>query len=69
MPDVTATDDALRGNIVMTSEAALRGWLEGRFDIARAFRDSLFVIDAPQAHGVSLTQMLTRAESTVPVRA
>lgn len=63
IPDITATDDALRSNIVITSEAALRAWLDGRFDLERALRESLFVIDAPKAHADSLTRMLAHAES------
>lgn len=65
VPDVTAADDALRSNIVITSEAALRAWLDGRFDLDHAMRDALFVIDAPQAHAASLTQMLAAAEAAV----
>ncbi|MBN3855062.1 hypothetical protein G3N59_16905 [Paraburkholderia sp. Ac-20340] len=63
MPDVTATEDALHSNIVITSEAALRAWLDGRFQLARALEDDLFVIDAPQTHAASLTQMLASAEA------
>jgi hypothetical protein len=62
MPDVTATDDALRSNIVIMSESALRGWLDGRFDMEQALRDSLVIVDAPQAHADALTQMLVKAE-------
>ncbi|RAR53845.1 hypothetical protein C7401_12619 [Paraburkholderia unamae] len=67
MPDVTATEDERRSNILITSEAALRGWLEGRFDLERAFGDSLAMIDAPQAHAEALKQMLARAELTAAV--
>jgi hypothetical protein len=65
MPDVTAIDDAKRSNIILTSEAGLRAWLEGRFDVAVAFRESLFVIDAPHHSVASLTQMLTVAQSSL----
>ncbi|NKJ48025.1 hypothetical protein CIC12_15000 [Burkholderia sp. SG-MS1] len=65
MPDVTTTDEAKRGNIVLTSEACLRAWLDYRFDIEKALRESLFMIDASANANVSLTQMLTMAESTV----
>lgn len=63
MPDVTATEDAQRSNILVTSEAALRAWLDGRFDLERALGDALFVIDAPQAHASSLARMFAKAEA------
>jgi hypothetical protein len=66
MPDVTATDEALRSNILITSESALRGWLDGRFDMERALRDSLLIVDAREAHAEVLAQMLATAESTAP---
>jgi hypothetical protein len=65
MPDVTATEEARRSNIVVMSELALRGWLDGRFDIGHAFRESLFVIDAPPARATALTRMLTIGEFTI----
>lgn len=65
MPDVNATDDAGRSNIVVTSEAALRGWLAGRFDMAHALDASLFLVDAPEAAALSLTRMLNRADAVV----
>ncbi|MCP3709517.1 MBL fold metallo-hydrolase [Paraburkholderia sp. CNPSo 3274] len=58
IPDVTATDDMNRSNIVIMSEAALRGWLAGHFDVEHAFRESLFVVDAPRINAASLIQML-----------
>ncbi|AET95066.1 hypothetical protein BYI23_D015560 (plasmid) [Burkholderia sp. YI23] len=67
IPDVTTTDDAKRSNIVIVSEAGLRAWLEGRFDVERAFRDSLFMIDATRNPTVALTRMLTVAETHVTV--
>jgi hypothetical protein len=67
MPDVTTTDDAKRSNIVIMSEAGLRAWLEGRFDIKRALRESLFMIDATPNSAVTLTRMLTAAETHVTV--
>jgi len=66
-PDVTATEDDRRSNILITSEAALRGWLDGRFDLEKAFGDSLAIIDAPQAHAEALRRMLAMAESTATV--
>lgn len=65
MPDVTATDEAKRSNIVIMSEAGLRAWLDERFDMEEALRESLFVIDASADSTDSLTRMLTVAESTV----
>ncbi|WP_246530193.1 MULTISPECIES: hypothetical protein [Paraburkholderia] len=62
MPDVAATDEAKRSNVVITTEAALRGWLAGHFDIERAFQESLFMVDAPQTPAASLTRMLTTTE-------
>ncbi|MGA7778809.1 MAG: hypothetical protein WCA85_14030 [Paraburkholderia sp.] len=62
MPDVTATDEVRRSNVVITSEAALRGWLSGDFDIEYAFRESLFVVDAPQVPTASLWEMFTTTE-------
>jgi hypothetical protein len=67
MPDVTTTDDAKRSNIVIMSEAGLRAWLEGRFDIERALRESLFMIDATPNSAVALTRMLAVAETHVTV--
>ncbi|PRY05055.1 hypothetical protein [Paraburkholderia sp. BL25I1N1] len=65
MPDVTTTDEAKRSNIVIMSEAGLRAWLEQRFDIELALRESLFMIDAPASSTGSLTQMLAIAEPAV----
>ncbi|SAL61229.1 hypothetical protein AWB68_03164 [Caballeronia choica] len=65
MPDVTATDEAKRSNIVIMSEAGLRAWLDGSFDIEQALRESLFMIDASADSTDSLTRMLTVAESIV----
>jgi hypothetical protein len=67
MPDVTASEDLKRSNIVVTSEAALRAWLAGRFDMSYALDTSLFIVDAPAASATSLTRMLTRADTPVPV--
>jgi hypothetical protein len=63
MPDVTATDEALRSNVVVTSEAALRAWLDGRLDIEYALRESLLLVDARQPFSTSLTAMLAAAGS------
>jgi hypothetical protein len=63
MPEVSTPDEAKRSNIIVASEAGLRAWLDGRFDIAYALRESLFAVDAPRAPGASLTQMLTAAAS------
>jgi hypothetical protein len=63
MPDVTAMDDAKRSNIIVTSEAGLRGWLDGRLAIDYALRESLLVVDAPRTFNVALTSMLTVAGS------
>lgn len=65
MPDVTATDEAKRSNVVIMSEAALRAWLDQRFDIELALRESLFMIDTPASPTESLTQMLAIAEPAV----
>jgi hypothetical protein len=65
MPDVTATDEAKRSNIVIMSEAGLRAWLDGSFDIEQALRESLFMIDASADSTDSLTRMLAVAESIV----
>ncbi|REG50181.1 hypothetical protein B0G80_6603 [Paraburkholderia sp. BL6669N2] len=65
MPDVTTTDEAKRSNIVIMSEAGLRAWLEQRFDIELALRESLFMIDTPASSTGSLTQMLAIAEPAV----
>lgn len=67
MPDVTASEDAKRCNVVVTSEAALRAWLAGRFDMLRALDASLFVVDAPAASTMSLSRMLARADTSVSV--
>ncbi|CAB3790916.1 hypothetical protein LMG28688_03184 [Paraburkholderia caffeinitolerans] len=62
IPDVSATDEEKRSNIVVTSEVVLRGWLEGRLSTARAIAESLLIIDAPSAHVASLSRMFTAAE-------
>lgn len=67
MPDVTATDEATRSKVVVTSEAALRAWLAGRFDMSHALDASLFVIDAPGTSAGCLRRMLVSADSTVAV--
>jgi hypothetical protein len=61
MPDVTATDEATRSNVIVASETGLRAWLDGRVDIDYALRESLVVVDAPQGHGIALTAMLVVA--------
>ncbi|WP_233832483.1 hypothetical protein [Paraburkholderia sp. ZP32-5] len=63
MPDVATTDEAKRSNIIVTSEAGLRAWLDGRLDIGYALRESLLVVDAPVTFSALLTQMLTAAGS------
>jgi len=65
MPDLTTTDDLKRSNVVVTSEAALRTWLQGAFDVESALRDSVFVIDAPSRHHMSLIQMFVTAGAVV----
>lgn len=63
MPDVTTTDELKRSNVVVTSEAALRAWLHGAFDIENALHDSVFVIDASSGHHMSMVQMFVVAGS------
>lgn len=63
MPDLATTDEAQRSNIVVASEAALRGWLAGRFDLKAALRDSLFMVDAPALPAEALATMLATAET------
>ncbi|MFP3647736.1 hypothetical protein [Paraburkholderia sp. SIMBA_054] len=63
MPDLTTADELKRSNVVVTSQAALRAWLSGAFDIENALRDSVFVIDAPSSHHTSLVQMFVTAGS------
>jgi len=67
MPDVTTTDEAKRSSVIVTSEAALRAWLVGRFDMSHAFEALLFVVDAPEAFAASLMRMLASADTTVSV--
>jgi hypothetical protein len=69
MPDLDATDEAKRGRIIVTSEAALRGWLNADFDAGRALADSLFMIDAPEGDSACLARMLARAESALTLDA
>jgi hypothetical protein len=64
-PDVTTTDEAKRSNILIFSEAALRGWLDGRFAAETALRDSLFVVDAPEGPAAALKGMLATAVTSV----
>jgi hypothetical protein len=66
MPDVTTTDETKRSNVIITSEAALRAWLSGRFDMSHAFDASLVLVDAPEA-AESLTRMLSIADSAVTI--
>jgi hypothetical protein len=67
MPDVTASDDAKRSNIVVTSEAALRAWLAGRFEMSHGLEASLFIVDAPEASALPLTRMLARADAAISI--
>jgi hypothetical protein len=65
MPDVTASDDAKRSNVIVTSEAGLRAWLGGRIEMAYALRESLMVVDAPRTLRDSLMAMLVAAGSAM----
>lgn len=65
IPDVAATDESKRSHILIMSEAALHGWLDGKFDTLAALRDSLFMVDAPEAATAALKQMLATAEASV----
>ncbi|SAL82579.1 hypothetical protein AWB67_06163 [Caballeronia terrestris] len=65
MPDLTATDEAKRSNIVIMSEAVLRAWLDERFNIEQALRESLFMIDASADSTDSLVRMLIVAALAV----
>ena len=65
MPDVTTTDEAKRSNVIVMSEAALHGWLEGKFDVGTALREALFVVDAPEVADAALKRMLTIAQTSV----
>ncbi|MFM0739908.1 hypothetical protein PQQ51_21930 [Paraburkholderia xenovorans] len=65
MPNVMATDEAKRSNILIVSEAGLRAWLDQRFDIELALRESLFMIDMSARSTESLLQMLASVQSTV----
>ncbi|WP_321866199.1 hypothetical protein [Paraburkholderia tropica] len=67
MPDVTATDDAKRSSVIVTSETALRAWLSGSFDISHALEASLFLVDAPDASASSLKRMLVVADMSATV--
>jgi hypothetical protein len=67
IPDVTATGDAQRSNVIVTSEAGLRAWLGARMDIGYVLRESLLVVDASQAHRIVLTGMLTKAGSSAVI--
>lgn len=62
IPDVSASEEATRSTIVIMSEAGLRGWLDGRFDVEHAFREALFVVDGPRIHADALTQMFYATE-------
>jgi len=63
IPDVTATDEAQRSNVIVTSEVGLRAWLDGRVNIGYALQESLLVVDASQTWRTALTDMLARAGS------
>lgn len=67
VPDLTTTDAARRGRIVVMSEAALRGWLDADFTSEHAFAQSLFMLDAPEAEAGILTRMLARADAALAV--
>ncbi|MFL9937098.1 hypothetical protein P0D88_51190 [Paraburkholderia sp. RL18-103-BIB-C] len=62
IPDLTTTDEAMRSNVVIASEAGLRAWLNGNFDSEYALRESIFVVDAPSMPNASLVQMLSAGE-------
>lgn len=65
MPDLATTEEAKHSKIVIASEAGLRAWFDGRFDVEEALRESIFMIDASDDSTVLLTRMLEIAESTV----
>ncbi|ALL71143.1 hypothetical protein K788_0002034 (plasmid) [Paraburkholderia caribensis MBA4] len=65
MPDLTTTDEATRSSVIVTSEAGLRAWLDGRIKTEDALRDLIFVVDAPDAQVTPLTDMLLCAGSAV----
>ncbi|WP_233272990.1 hypothetical protein [Paraburkholderia acidisoli] len=65
MPDTTTTDDARRSNIIVTSEAALRAWLAGRFDTTHALDTGLILADAPAMSASDLARMLHSASMQV----
>jgi hypothetical protein len=65
MPDVTTTDQTKRSNVIVTSEAALRGWLSARFDMSHALSGSLVLVDATGSAAACLTRMLFAADSAV----
>jgi hypothetical protein len=62
MPDLTTTDESMRSNIIIASEAGLRAWLKGNFDSGYALRESIFVVDAPAMPGAMMVQMLSSDE-------
>jgi hypothetical protein len=65
MPDVTTADETKRSNVIVTSEAALRGWLSARFDMSHALDASLVLVDATESAVARLTRMLFAADSAV----
>lgn len=63
MLDLTTTDEFMRSNIIIASEAGLRAWLKESFDSEYALRESIFVIDAPSMPSAMMLQMLSSCEA------
>ncbi|WP_346778356.1 hypothetical protein [Paraburkholderia sp. Tr-20389] len=65
IPDVTSDDPTQRSNILVTSEAGLRAWLNGRLNAGIALRDLLAYVDAPEPSKTALVKMFLRAEVVI----
>jgi hypothetical protein len=58
MPDFTTDDISKRSNMIVTSEAVLRAWLNDQVEMEAALDQSMVIIDAPLQHACALRQML-----------
>ncbi|SDR33956.1 hypothetical protein SAMN05443245_4814 [Paraburkholderia fungorum] len=65
MPDLTTDDETKRSNIIITSEAGTRAWMDGGFSIETALHNELFMFDAPEHSVLALTQMLTVSDPVI----
>ncbi len=60
-PDFSTDDEPQRSNMIVTSEALVRAWLEGAVPMNAALEHSMVMVDAPARHVRALWNMLQQA--------